>query len=511
MVTEKKNKDLVDELKNRKNKLKILKSKGIAFPNDFVCNFNAKELHKKFGKFENEKLKKINLIVNIAGRMITKRIMGKASFVTIQDSMGSKIQLYISSNYLSNEDYNDFKTWDLGDILAAHGHLFKTKTEELSVNCKNIRILVKSLKPLPDKFYGLSDKEMSYRKRYLDLIVNNKSLKKFRIRSKIIFEIRKFMSINNFIEVETPMMHKIPGGASARPFITHHNNLKMDMYLRISPELYLKRLIIGGFEKIFEINRNFRNEGISPYHNPEFTMMELYVAYANYNDLLKLIEKLFLYIVNNIFKKDTIYYNDEKINFSKPFNILTMKNAILTYKKQIKENDLENYNKISLIAKKLNIKIDNNWCIGKIIAEIFEKDVKHLLLQPTFITEYPIAISPLSRRNDKKPDIADRFELFIGGIEICNGFSELNDADDQLKRFIDQKEKDDNEKKQHDFNKKHNIVDYDYIEALKYGLPPTAGLGIGIDRMIMILTNSKTIKDVILFPTLKPKLFLNFL
>lgn len=493
-MSKKYNKSAIEnEINYRRKKLiELRQDNKIAFPNDFSRNFTSEELHKKFSNSSNIQLKKIDVVIKIAGRMMSKRIMGKASFITLQDNMGGKIQLYVTNNNLSDKNYNKFKTWDIGDILGASGKLFKTKTGELSIYCSKIKILVKSLKPIPDKFYGLSDKEICYRKRYLDLIINNKSRKIFQLRSVIINEIRNFMIKNNFLEVETPMLHKIPGGATAKPFATHHNNLNTNMYLRISPELYLKRLVIGGFEKIFEINRNFRNEGISTYHNPEFTMMELYIAYSNYKELMKFIENLFLHVVLNVLEKKTIFFKNKKINFEKPFRVLTIKQSILKYISEIKEIELNNYKKIVKIANSLNVIINKNWSIDRISLEIFEKKVKQLLLKPTFITEYPIEVSTLARRNDHNPEkIADRFELFIGGMEIGNGFSELNDVDDQLKRFIKQTNK--------------NEYDSEYISALKYGLPPTAGLGIGIDRMIMILTNSSSIRDVILFPTLKTK------
>lgn len=486
------------EIKCRRQKLiELRRNNSIAFPNNFHRSFTSEQLHEKFDDKNNKQLKQINLTVKVAGRMINKRIMGKASFIILQDIMGGKIQIYISYNHLSNKDcYNDFKTWDLGDILGVVGNLFKTKTGELSVNCNKISILVKSLKPLPDKFYGLSNKEICYRERYLDLIINKKSREKFKIRSKILQEIRNFMIKNDFLEVETPMLHKIPGGANAKPFITHHNNLNIDMYLRVSPELYLKRLVIGGFEKIFEINRNFRNEGISTHHNPEFTMMELYISYANYKDLMKFTEKIFLSISQNILGSDTLFYKNQKINFTKPFKKLTMKQAIIKYQPKFTEIDFQNYKNFFDITSSLNLFIEKNWSLERIIVEVFEKEVKHLLLEPTFITEYPIEISPLARRNDKYPEtIADRFELFIGGFEIGNGFSELNDVDDQLNRFVKQINNSNNKEK----------YDKEYISALEYGLPPTAGLGLGIDRMIMIFTNSNSIRDVILFPTLKSK------
>lgn len=468
-------------------------------PDNFLRNYNSKELFKKFGKKNNEEIKKLKINIKIAGRIINKRIMGKASFFIIKDLIDSKIQLYITTNLLSQEYYEkNIKKWNLGDIIGVNGYLFKTKTGELSINCEKAILLTKSLRHLPDKFHGLSNKEICYRKRYLDLIINKSSYKNFIIRSKILLEIRTFMKINNFIEVETPILHSIPGGATAKPFVTHHHNLNVNMYLRVSPELYLKRLIIGGFEKIFEINKSFRNEGVSAYHNPEFTMMELYIAYANYKDLIIFTEKLFFNVIKNIFGNRILYCKNQEINFFKPFKKMTMQQAILKYyNKNIQEKDFYNYKKILEVANDLNIKVHNCWSKGHIIAEIFDKKIKEKLIQPTFITAYPIEISPLAKRNKKNPEIADRFELFIGGYEIGNGFSELNDAVDQSKRFNQQIK----------YNNSYDdcmLYDKDYINALEYGMPPTAGLGIGIDRMTMILTNSNSIRDVVLFPTLKP-------
>ncbi|PPI87776.1 lysine--tRNA ligase [Candidatus Pantoea edessiphila] len=488
-----------DEIKLRREKLKILRNNGIAFPNNFRRNFISDDLHRKYDSSMSKELDLLNIEISVAGRMITRRILGKASFVTLQD-FGGRIQLYINCQNISYDIYNNnFKRWDIGDIIGASGKLFKTKTGELSINCFKIYLLTKSLRPLPDKFHGLNNTESRYRQRYLDLIVNNRSFNIFKIRSQIINVIRKFMFESNFIEVETPMMQTIPGGAIARPFVTHHNTLNIDMYLRVAPELYLKRLVIGGFERVFEINRNFRNEGISARHNPEFTMMELYMAYSDYKDLIKLIENLFRLIAINIIGDTTISYGKVQFDFGKPFEILTMHNAIKKYCSEININNLNNYEEIKTIAKLLDIKIENNWGIGSITNEIFEKYVVPHLIQPTFITEYPSEVSPLARRNDINSEIADRFELFINSYEICNGFSELNDPEDQAKIFMEQF-----------INKNNNdsssiFYDQDYITALEYGLPPTAGLGLGIDRITMLFTNTHNIRDVILFPTLRPK------
>ncbi|WP_241373055.1 lysine--tRNA ligase [Klebsiella pneumoniae] len=447
--------DLNNELKTRREKLAALREQGVAFPNDFRRDHTSDQLHADFDGKENEELEALNVEVAVAGRMMTRRIMGKASFVTLQD-VGGRIQLYVARDDLAEGVYNDqFKKWDLGDIIAARGKLFKTKTGELSIHCTELRLLTKALRPLPDKFHGLQDQEARYRQRYLDLISNDESRKTFKVRSQILAGIRQFMVGRGFMEVETPMMQVIPGGASARPFITHHNALDLDMYLRIAPELYLKRLVVGGFERVFEINRNFRNEGISVRHNPEFTMMELYMAYADYKDLIELTESLFRTLAQDILGNTEVPYGDQVFDFGKPFEKLTMREAIKKYRPETE--------------------------------------------MATFITEYPAEVSPLARRNDVNPEITDRFEFFIGGREIGNGFSELNDAEDQAQRFQDQvdaKAAGDDEAM---------FYDEDYVTALEHGLPPTAGLGIGIDRMVMLFTNSHTIRDVILFPAMRPQ------
>ncbi|QCI21152.1 lysine--tRNA ligase [Buchnera aphidicola (Hyperomyzus lactucae)] len=486
-----------DEIIRREKKLLSMKKEGFSFPNSFQRNTTSKKIHKKYSINNRDELNTLNIEVSVAGRMIQRRIMGKASFFTIQDMEGT-IQIYVKEKNISSELYNsNFKKWDIGDILGVIGILFKTKTGELSIYCNNITILNKSLKPLPDKFHGLSNQEIRYRKRYLDLISNNKLFNIFKTRSNIIMAIRKFLIKNNFLEVETPILQNIPGGANARPFITYHNEIKEKMYLRIAPELYLKKLIIGGFERIFELNRSFRNEGVSTRHNPEFTMMEVYIAYSNYKDMMQLIENIFKNITKVIFKNTKIKYLKYNFDFNKPFNRLTMKDAILQFNPTITLSDLENIKTIKKFAKSIGIKIKKTWGNGKIETEIFEKTVEKKLIQPTFITEYPVEVSPLARRNDTNPNITDRFELFIAGYEIANGFSELNDAEDQKIRFLNQIKQ---EKKS---DQKNIFYDQDYIEALKYGLPPTSGLGVGIDRLIMLLTNQTSIRDVILFPTLR--------
>ncbi|CNJ00249.1 lysine--tRNA ligase [Yersinia mollaretii] len=490
--------ELNSELQARREKLAVLREKGIAFPNDFRREHLSDQLHAEYGNKENEELEALNIEVTVAGRMMTRRIMGKASFVTLQD-VGGRIQLYVSRDDLPEGVYNEeFKKWDLGDILGARGKLFKTKTGELSIHCSELRLLTKALRPLPDKFHGLADQETRYRQRYLDLIANDESRNTFKVRSQVMSGIRTFMVEKGFMEVETPMMQVIPGGASARPFVTHHNALDIDMYLRIAPELYLKRLVVGGFERVFEINRNFRNEGVSPRHNPEFTMMELYMAYADYKDLIVLTEELFRTLTENILGSSVVQYGEQTFDFGKPFAKLTMKEAICKYRPETNVADLDDMDKALAIAESLGIKVEKSWGLGRVQCEIFEETAESHLIQPTFITEYPAEVSPLARRNDDNPFITDRFEFFIGGREIGNGFSELNDAEDQAQRFADQvsaKEAGDDEAM---------FYDEDYVTALEHGLPPTAGLGIGIDRMVMLFTNSHTIRDVILFPAMRP-------
>ncbi|WP_323837965.1 lysine--tRNA ligase [Photorhabdus africana] len=491
--------DLNNELQTRREKLVALRESGIAFPNDFRRENISEDLHAKYDGKTQEELEALNIEVTVGGRMMTRRIMGKASFVTLQD-MGGRIQLYVARDDLPEGIYNEqFKKWDLGDILGARGKLFKTKTGELSIHCTELRLLTKALRPLPDKFHGLADQETRYRQRYLDLIANEESRKTFQIRSQVLLALRSFMVSKGFMEVETPMMQVIPGGAAARPFITHHNALDIDMYLRIAPELYLKRLVVGGFERVFEINRNFRNEGVSPRHNPEFTMMELYMAYADYKDLITLTEELFRTLTQNILGNTLVKYGEQEFDFGKPFIQMTMKEAICKYRPETNIADLDDMDKAVAIAESLGIEVEKGWGLGRVQCEIFEETAESHLIQPTFIIEYPAEVSPLARRNDANPFITDRFEFFIGGREIGNGFSELNDAEDQAERFAEQvRQKDEGDDEA-------MFYDEDYVTALEHGMPPTAGLGIGIDRMIMLLTDSHTIRDVILFPAMRPQ------
>ena len=482
----------------RKSKLATLREQGNPFVNDFKPQDSAKNLVEAYNSLTKENLDEQAIEVCVAGRMMLKRVMGKASFAQLQDSTG-QIQLFVTRDELVEGFYNEqFKKWDIGDIIGASGTLFKTKTGELSIRVSCIRLLTKSLRPLPEKFHGLSDQETIYRQRYVDLIMNETSRDVFKRRSAIVAYIRNFFIEHDYLEVETPMMQVIPGGAMAKPFVTHHNALDMDLFLRIAPELYLKRLIVGGMDRVFEINRNFRNEGLSTRHNPEFTMIEFYQAYATYHDLMDLTETLFRGIATDVCGSTNIHYQGDDFDFSKPFKRLSVVDSILHYNPALKIEDLQEGNAKDT-AEKLGIHIKDNWGLGKIQIEIFEATVEEKLIQPTFITEYPTEVSPLARRNDDNPFITDRFELFIGGREIANGFSELNDAEDQAQRFQDQV----NEKDAGDDEAMH--YDADYIRALEYGMPPTAGEGIGIDRLVMLFTDSPSIKDVLLFPHMRPE------
>ena len=481
----------------RREKLtQLRKSSGNAFPNDFRRDSFSIDLHNAYGSFTKEALEEKKIHVKIAGRMMMRRVMGKASFVHLQDMTGH-IQLYVRQNDVSDEIYENFKHWDLGDILGAEGFLFITKTGELSVHVEKIELLTKSLRPLPDKFHGLTDVESRYRQRYLDIMVNEDSRKVFEARSKIINGIRQFLTERRYIEVETPMLHSIAGGALAKPFTTHHNALDMELYLRIAPELYLKRLVVGGMERVFEINRNFRNEGLSTRHNPEFTMLEFYQAYADYHELMDMTEALFKKLSIEVCGKTDIIYQEHALDFAKPFARMTVKEAIVHFNPEVKMAELDDMESAKAVAKRLNIKLKPNYGLGKVQIEIFEETAEHRLIQPTFITEYPAEVSPLARCNNNDSFITDRFELFIGGREIANGFSELNDYEDQAERFKQQM----NDKAAGD--DEAMPYDEDYVRALEHGLPPTAGEGIGIDRLTMLLTNSPSIRDVILFPLMR--------
>lgn len=489
--------DTNELIAQRRQKLEELRAKGNAYPNDFHRDAMAADLHNTHESKTEPELEANPIHVKVAGRIMTRRLMGKASFVHIKD-MSGRIQLYVRQDAVTPEIYEQFLQWDLGDIIGVEGTLFKTKTGELSIRANKIRLLTKSLRPLPDKYHGLTDQETRYRQRYLDLLVNDTTRATFETRSKIIENIREFLIKRHFLEVETPMMQIMAGGAAARPFVTHHNVLDMPLYLRIAPELYLKRLVVGGIERVFEINRNFRNEGLSTQHNPEFTMLEFYQAYADYRDLMDLTEELLRELTHEILGTSIIEYQGLQLDIAKPFARLNMLDAILQCNPTLKKSDIDTLESATKTAKKLDIPVQDSYGLGKIQLEIFEKTVEHQLIQPTFITDYPAEVSPLARRNDANPSVTDRFEMFVAGREIANGFSELNDADDQAERFRNQvaaKEAGDVEAMPYD---------EDYITALEYGMPPTAGEGIGIDRLVMLFTNSPSIRDVILFPHMRP-------
>ena len=479
----------------RKQKLAELKSGGFCFPNQFRRKYLALNLLNQYSEHSKEDLAEHPIQVAVAGRIVLRRVMGKASFIHIQDVSG-RIQIYVRQDAMP-ETYEQFKHWDLGDIVGVDGVMFKTNTGELSVNAEQIHLLTKSLRPLPDKFHGLADQEVCYRKRYVDLIANEDTRRTFLIRSRIIKAFREYMDGHQFLEVETPMMHPIPGGAVARPFVTHHNSLDMDMFLRIAPELYLKRLVVGGFERVYEINRNFRNEGISTRHNPEFTMIEFYQAYADYIDMMNFTEDLFHHLCDVVLGTRQVAYQDHTLDFSQPFARLSVKEAILAYHPELSAEQLESVASCRALLDKLGFAYKGSDGLGKLQMIVFEETVEHLLIQPTFVTGYPTEVSPLARRSDNNPDETDRFEFFIAGREIANGFSELNDPEDQAERFQHQVQ----EKEAGDVEAMH--FDSDYIEALEYGMPPTAGEGIGIDRLVMLFTNSASIRDVILFPHLR--------
>ena len=483
----------------RRQDLKELRKTGNAYTNQFKRDSLALDLYAQYENKSKEELEGEPIKVAVAGRMMSRRIMGKASFAHIQD-MSGKIQLYVRRDDLADGVYNDgFKKWDIGDIIGATGTIMKTNKGELSIHVDSIELLTKSLQPLPEKFHGLTDQEIRYRQRYVDLIMNEETRNTFKTRSRVIEFLRSYLKNENYTEVETPMMHVIPGGATARPFTTHHNSLDMELFLRIAPELYLKRLVVGGFEKVFEINRSFRNEGLSPRHNPEFTMLEFYQAYSDYEDLMNLTEDMMRKLTSNLFDSNQVSYQDETYDLEKPFERMTVFESILKHNKAINNSDLQSLEKIRNVAEKLEIPFEENYGLGKIQIEIFEKTVESKLLSPTFITQFPTEVSPLARKNSDDPFVTDRFEFFIAGREIANGFSELNDPEDQAERFNKQV----GEKKSGDTEAMH--FDDDYIKALEYGMPPTAGEGIGIDRLVMFLTDSPSIRDVILFPHMRQK------
>ncbi len=482
----------------RRDKLSQLRQQGQAYPNQFKRNDFAQDLQDEHGELSREALEDKSIGVSLAGRMMLKRGQGKTTFAQLQD-MSGRIQIFVQLNAVGENDYEAFKHSDIGDIYGVCGLLFRTNSGELTIKVKSLELLTKSLRPLPEKFHGLTDQEQKYRQRYIDLIMNEESRRVFTVRSQTIIFIRQYLTDAGFIEVETPMMQVIPGGAAARPFITHHNALDMDLYLRVAPELYLKRLVVGGIEQVFEINRNFRNEGLSTRHNPEFTMLEFYQAYADYNVFMDLTEDMLRRLAKSVVGDTTLNYQGEVFDLQQPFQRMTVVESILKFNPELDAASLDNLDDCREIAKKLGIGIESSWGTGKLQIEIFEKTVEHQLMQPTFITAYPTEVSPLSRRNDDNPLITDRFEFFVGGRELANGFSELNDPEDQAKRFQKQVE----DKESGDDEAMH--YDADYIRALEYGLPPAAGEGIGIDRLVMLLTDSPSIRDVILFPHMRPE------
>ncbi len=485
-------------LKNRREKIGSLKAEGIdLYPNDVTVNATTETILDRFGHLDNDALEKIEERFSLAGRLMAVRSFGKAAFLNIQDRKG-KIQAYIKKNKIGENQFSLFKRLDIGDIIFVAGRVFKTKTGELTVETDEIRLLAKALRPLPEKWHGLTDIETRYRQRHLDLIVNPEVRELFHKRSRIIQLTRDFMQKRDFLEVETPMMHPVAGGAMAKPFKTYHNTLGMDLYLRIAPELYLKRLVVGGLERVFEINRNFRNEGISTFHNPEFTMMEFYLAYATYQDLMDMTEELFTCISQDIFDSLKFQYQGTEIDLTLPWQRLSVKESIIKYS-DIDPESLEDRKIAIEYAKTLGLDVGKNESLGKVIMAIFEELVEDKLIQPTFITSYPVEVSPLSRKSVNDDRFTDRFELYIYGREIANAFSELNDPEDQRKRFIMQlKEREAGDQEAHE-------MDENYIRALEYGMPPTAGEGIGIDRLVMLFTNSPSIRDVILFPQMRKK------
>ncbi|HXR63118.1 MAG TPA: lysine--tRNA ligase [Rudaea sp.] len=492
----------VDENKliaERREKLKALRAQGNAFPNDFRPDAFAGDLQGEFDGKDAAAVEAAQRRVDVAGRLLAKRIMGKASFVQIQDMTG-RLQLFLQQSTLGDV-YDAFKAWDVGDIVAAEGVLMRTKTGELSVKVEKLRLLTKSLRPLPDKWHGLSDVEQRYRQRYVDLIITPEARRVFALRSAIIRFIRQWLEAapRRFMEVETPMMHVIPGGATARPFRTHHNALDMDLYLRVAPELYLKRLTVGGFDRVYEINRNFRNEGVSTRHNPEFTMLELYQAYATYNEIMDLTESMIRDTARAVTGATLLQWEGSEIDVGPPFRRWRMEDAVLELNPEINRSDLRNRAALAAHCARLKIPVKSDFGWGKLLLSIFEHTVEHTLIQPTFITAHPTEVSPLARANDADPGITDRFELFINAKELANGFSELNDPEDQAERFRAQvaaKDSGDDEAMH---------FDADYIRALEYGLPPTGGLGVGIDRLVMFLANVPSIRDVLLFPYMRPE------
>ncbi|BBD79998.1 lysine--tRNA ligase [Aerosticca soli] len=502
-VTESTMQDENKLIAERREKLKALRRQGVAFPNDFAIDSFAGDLQAEFADqatWTAQALETAARRVKVAGRLMLKRVQGKVSFAQLQDMTG-RIQLFIHQGTVGDAAYEDFKGWDIGDIVGVEGTLMRTKTGELSVRAERLRLLTKALRPLPDKFHGLADVERRYRQRYVDLIVTPEARRVFLLRSKIIGFIRQWLEAppRRFMEVETPMMHVIPGGATARPFVTHHNALDIDLYLRVAPELYLKRLVVGGFERVYEINRNFRNEGVSTRHNPEFTMLELYQAYATYREIMDLTEAMIRETARHVLGTTQVVWEGATIDLGAPFKRWSMEEAVLEHNPAIRREALRDRQSLAAHAQGLGIAVKEDYGWGRLLLEIFEATVEHTLIQPTFITGYPVEVSPLARASDDDPGLTDRFELFIGGKEIANGFSELNDPEDQAARFHAQVAA----KTAGDDEAMH--FDADYIRALEVGLPPTGGLGVGIDRLVMLLTGVSSIRDVLLFPYMRPE------
>jgi lysyl-tRNA synthetase class 2 len=486
-----------DIIKNRREKLARWRASGGAYPNDFRRDALARELHTRCAEMDKPALETAQISAAVAGRVMLRRVMGKASFITLQDVSG-QIQCYVQRDALGEDAYDDFKNlWDIGDIVGVRGRMMRTNKGELSVQASELVLLNKTVRPLPEKYHGLEDKEIKYRQRYLDLIMNADTRQTFAVRSRVVSSIRNFLAQRDFLEVETPMMHVIPGGATARPFVTHHNALDLELYLRVAPELFLKRLTVGGFERVFEINRSFRNEGLSTRHNPEFTMLEFYWAYADFNDLMAVTQELLGQLVVDVTGSDQLTYQGEVIDFAKPAERISMVDAIAAHT-GIPQAELADRDRVATALREMNLEAADDAGLGKLLMALFEARVEDQLLQPTFITHYPAEVSPLSRRSNDDPEVTERFELFIGGREIANGFSELNDPEDQAQRFAEQAR----QKQGGDVEAMH--FDADYITALEYGMPPTAGEGIGIDRLVMLLTDSPSIRDVLLFPLMKP-------
>jgi lysyl-tRNA synthetase, class II len=488
--------DSSEQAEVRKQKLAKLKESGaMVYPNDFKPTHSASEIVARYGAASDEDLNDAPGDIRIAGRVMAIRRMGKASFFHLQDRRG-RLQVYVQQSKLGEDGYALFRSLDLGDIVGVSGRLFRTRTKELTLDIDGVRLLAKCLRPLPEKWHGLADIEARYRQRYLDLMVNADVREVFEKRSRVICLLRRFFEERDFLEVETPMMQSIPGGATARPFITHHNTLDMELYLRVAPELFLKRLLVGGFEKVFELNRNFRNEGISVRHNPEFTMLEFYQAYATFADLMQLTEELFVCLAKEIVGSLTLSYGDHRVDLTPPWRRLTIPEAIMLHGGAT-ENDVRSHQGLNNFAKRKGVEVDSSAPYGNALVEIFEKVAEAQLIQPTFVTGYPIEVSPLARKNDHNPALVDRFELYIAGRELANAFSELNDPADQRQRFREQMEA------RRAGDDTVNPIDEDYVRALEYGMPPAAGQGVGIDRLVMLLTNSQSIRDVILFPLLR--------